>query len=54
MEARSVKGVELKGKAPVNPQTLRVRLPKPQEATLENGLAVACSRITSCRRSMCS
>jgi predicted Zn-dependent peptidase len=41
MESRSVKGVELKGKAPVNPQTLRVKLPKPQEATLENGLAVA-------------
>jgi zinc protease len=41
MEARSVKGVELKGKAPVNPHTLRVQLPKPQEATLENGLAVA-------------
>jgi zinc protease len=41
MEPRSVKGVELKGKAPVNPQTLRVRLPKPQETTLENGLAIA-------------
>ena len=33
----SVKGVELKGKAPVNPQTLRVQLPRPQEATLSNG-----------------
>ena len=38
--AESVKGVELKGKAPVNPQTLRVRLPKPQERVLANGLRV--------------
>lgn len=37
----SVKGVELKGKAPVNPQTLRVQLPKPQEAVLSNGLRVS-------------
>src|SRR5687768_7481803 len=37
----STKGVELKGKAPVNPQTLRVQLPKPQEAVLANGLRVS-------------
>ena len=37
----SLSGVQLKGKAPVNPQTLRVVLPKPQEATLSNGLRVA-------------
>jgi zinc protease len=37
----SIKGVELKGKAPVNPQTLHVTLPKPQEATLANGLRVS-------------
>lgn len=37
----STKGVELKGKAPVNPQTLRVQLPKPQEAVLSNGLRVS-------------
>jgi zinc protease len=37
----SLKGVELKGKAPVNPQTLRVVLPRAQEATLSNGLQVA-------------
>lgn len=37
----SLKGVELKGKAPVNPQTLRVVLPRAQEATLSNGLRVA-------------
>jgi zinc protease len=37
----SLKGVQLKGKAPVNPQTLRVVLPKAQEATLSNGLRVA-------------
>ena len=38
--AESIKGVELKGKAPVNPQLLRVTLPTPQEATLSNGLRV--------------
>lgn len=37
----SLKGVQLKGKAPVNPQTLRVVLPRPQEAALSNGLRVA-------------
>jgi zinc protease len=37
----SLSGVQLKGKAPVNPQTLRVVLPKAQEATLSNGLRVA-------------
>jgi zinc protease len=37
----SIVGVEIKGKAPVNPQTLRVLLPKPQEAALANGLRVA-------------
>ncbi len=37
----SLKGVKLKGKAPVNPQTLRVVLPRAQEATLSNGLRVA-------------
>jgi zinc protease len=37
----SLQAVKLKGKAPVNPKTLRVTLPKPQEATLSNGLRVA-------------
>lgn len=37
----STTGVQLKGKAPVNPQTLRVQLPKPQEAVLSNGLRVS-------------
>jgi zinc protease len=37
----SLQGVKLKGKAPVNPQTLRVVLPRAQEATLSNGLRVA-------------
>jgi zinc protease len=37
----SLQGVQLKGKAPVNPQTLRVVLPRAQEATLSNGLRVA-------------
>ncbi|HEX7116797.1 MAG TPA: pitrilysin family protein [Steroidobacter sp.] len=39
--AESISNVELKGKAPVNPGTLRVKLPKPQETTLSNGLRVA-------------
>lgn len=39
--AVSTKSVELKGKAPVNPQTLRVQLPKPQEAVLSNGMRVS-------------
>jgi zinc protease len=39
-EPVSTKGVELKGKAPVNPQTLRVQLPRPQEAVLSNGMRV--------------
>jgi len=37
----SVKGVELKGKAPVNRELLKVKLPRPQEATLANGLQIA-------------
>lgn len=41
MAGASTKGVELKGKAPVNPETLRVQLPKPQEAVLSNGLRVS-------------
>jgi len=39
--SESIVGVELKGKAPVNAQTLRVLLPRPQEAALTNGLRVA-------------
>jgi zinc protease len=37
----SLQGVKLKNKAPVNPKTLRVTLPKAQEATLSNGVRVA-------------
>jgi zinc protease len=40
-QSDSIVGVELKGKAPVNAQTLRVQLPKPQEAVLANGLRIA-------------
>ena len=36
----TMKGAVLKGKAPVNKQILRVKLPKAQEATLKNGLRV--------------
>lgn len=39
-QPESVRRVKLKGKVPVNPETLRVRLPRPQEATLANGLQV--------------
>ena len=35
---QSLKGAQLKGKVPVNKEVLKVRLPKPQEATLKNGL----------------
>lgn len=38
--ASVTKGVQLKGKAPVNPQVLDVRLPRPQEFTLSNGMRV--------------
>lgn len=37
---QSLTGVELKGKVPVNRRTLKVNLPKPQEAKLSNGLRV--------------
>ncbi len=36
----SVSQVEIKGKVPVNPETLRVKLPRPQEGVLSNGLRV--------------
>lgn len=37
---QSLTGVELKGKVPVNRQTLKLNLPKPQEVKLSNGLRV--------------
>ena len=37
---QSLTGVELKGKVPVNRGTLKLNLPKPQEAKLSNGLRV--------------
>jgi zinc protease len=37
---QSVKGAQLKNKAPINSQTLRIQLPKPVEARLSNGLRV--------------
>jgi len=36
----SIKGAVIKGKAPVNKNVLRVKLPKAEEATLPNGLRV--------------
>lgn len=37
---QSLKGVELKGKVPVNREVLKINLPKPDETTLKNGLRV--------------
>jgi zinc protease len=37
---QSTKGAVIKGKAPVNKEVLKVKLPKAQEATLKNGLRV--------------
>ena len=37
---QSVKGAEIKGKAPVSKEILKVNLPKAQEVTLSNGLRV--------------
>lgn len=37
-QGQSIKGAEIKGRAPVNKELLRVTLPKAQEATLPNGL----------------
>ncbi len=39
-DQQSTKGAVLKGKAPVNKEILRVKLPKAQETTLPNGLRV--------------
>ncbi|HEY6045550.1 MAG TPA: pitrilysin family protein [Pyrinomonadaceae bacterium] len=37
---QSITGAEIKGRAPVNKEVLKVNLPKAQEATLSNGLRV--------------
>ena len=37
---QSITGAEIKGRAPVNKDVLKVKLPKAQEATLSNGLRV--------------
>ncbi len=39
-DTQTIKGVQLKGKAPVARETLAVQLPKPVEATLKNGLHI--------------
>ncbi len=39
-QGQSVKGAEIKGRAPVNKKILKVKLPKGQETTLPNGLRV--------------
>jgi len=41
---QSVKGAEIKGKAPVSREILKVNLPKAEEATLSNGLRVVLLR----------
>src|SRR4051812_30417790 len=39
-QGQSVKGADIKGRAPVNKEILKVKLPKAEEATLSNGLRV--------------
>ncbi|HKC62101.1 MAG TPA: pitrilysin family protein [Pyrinomonadaceae bacterium] len=39
-QGQSVKGADIKGRAPVNHEILKVKLPKAEEATLSNGLRV--------------
>ncbi len=39
-QSQSVTGADIKGRAPVNKEILKVKLPKAQEATLSNGLRV--------------
>ena len=39
-QGQSVKGADIKGRAPVNREILRVKLPKAEEGTLSNGLRV--------------
>src|SRR5215831_7400890 len=39
-QGQSIKGADIKGRAPVNKEILRVSLPKGQEVTLPNGLRV--------------
>jgi zinc protease len=43
---QTTKGAVLKGKAPVNKQLLKVKLPRAEEATLKNGLRVVLLRST--------
>lgn len=40
METHSVKGIKLKGKAPVNKEPLKVKFPAPQTVALSNGLKI--------------
>jgi zinc protease len=39
-QGQSIKGADIKGRAPVSKEILKVNLPKGQEATLSNGLRV--------------
>src|ERR1041385_1666678 len=39
-QQQTTKGAVIKGKAPVNKEVLKVKLPRPEEATLKNGLQV--------------
>ena len=39
-QQQTTKGAVIKGKAPVNKEVLKVKLPRAQEATLKNGLRV--------------
>jgi hypothetical protein len=39
-QQQTTKGTVIKGKAPVNKEVLKVKLPRAEEATLKNGLRV--------------
>jgi hypothetical protein len=49
----TTKGAVIKGKAPVNQNVLKVKLPKAEEASLPNGLKVVFFTAIECQRSTC-
>jgi hypothetical protein len=46
IQQQTTKGAEVKGKAPVSKEILKVKLPRAEEATLPNGLQVVLLRST--------
>src|ERR1043166_6326933 len=45
-QQQTTKGAVIKGKAPVNKEVLKVKLPRAEEATLKNGLQIVLLRST--------